>query len=250
MSYDFSELFAVDVCLGNHILTAFTDLAAHGPQEFVQFLGRPDAQKVMRHNADSVQGFLKSYIADAKGAVVESAGHRVNQPLLPVCWYGRKPGLAGSDVHLEGPFNKWRTLWNEAGTAVAEIRMLAVALNYDLAFIARDKPALDKLLLAWFGFISDTRAENHKFTVPYTIATITPDPPADPIPGQPIPDIPPAEIRDPKTCAFTDATVAEAGNFYAATTTLEVHAPVIFAKAVTVVDPIRIQFAREPWHGA
>jgi len=239
MSNEFSELFAVDVCLGNQILKAFKGLSG-GPKEFKEFLARPDAKKVMRHDTDSVQSFLKDYMADAK-AVATVEGHRVNLPLLPVCWYCRKPGLAASDVHIDGAYNRWRTFWAEpedAESAVAKVRMLSVALNYDIAFVARDKPALDKMLLAWFSFVSDTRSLHHRFKIPFHISS-----------GDGIDIDLPAEIRDPKTCAFQDAT-AGASNFYAASATIEVHAAVLFGAAVSVVDPIRLSWALEPWHGA
>jgi hypothetical protein len=243
VSNEFSELFAIDVCVGAQILEAFKGLSG-GPKEFQQFLARPDNLKVMRHDTDAVQSFLKSYIADVKAQTSATVGgHRVNLPLLPVCWYCRKPGLASSDMHVDGPFNKWKTLW--AGPSdeptVAKIRMLSVALNYNMAFVTRDKPALDKLLLAWFAYIADTRSLHHRFKVPYHINVPVGD-------GLDV-DMP-AEIRDPKSCAFEDATVSELGNFYAASTSIEVHAAVLIGEAVSVVDPIRFTWALEPWHGA
>lgn len=239
---EFSELFAVDVCLGNQILEAFEGLSG-GPREFQEFLTRPANQKVMRHDTDSAQSFIKNYIADAK-AVTTVEGHRVNLPLLPICWYCRKPGLAASDIHVDGPFNKWRTLWAEPDDdepTIAKIRMLSVALNYNLAFVARDKPALDKLLLAWFSFVADTRSLHHRFKVPFHISGL-PDAEGADVEM-------PAEIRDAKTCSFDDATVAEMGVF-GASTTLEVHASVLIGEAVSVTDPIRFQWALEAWHGA
>lgn len=237
---EFSELFAVDVCLGTQILEAFKGLSG-GPKEFQEFLGRPDKHKVMRHDTDSAQSFLRGYIADAKAQTVVD-GNRVNVPLLPICWYCRKPGLASSDLHVEGPFNKWRTLWAGPGDnpEVSKIRLLSVALNYDFAFISRDKPSLDKLLLAWFSYLSDTRSMHHRFKVPYHISPYAPDDPGVDVEM-------PAEIRDPKSCAFTDSS---AEGFFAASTSLEVHAAVLIGSAVTVVDPIRLTWKLEPWHGA
>ena len=84
MTDELSELFAVDVCFGNHILEAFKGLSG-GPKEFVEFLSRDDDEKVFRHDADSVQAFLKAYMGDAKAAKTETAGHRVNVPKIPVC---------------------------------------------------------------------------------------------------------------------------------------------------------------------
>ncbi len=244
MSNEFSELFAVDVCLGAQILKAFDGLSG-GPREFQEFLSRPPDKKVMRHDADTVQAFMANYIADAKAATTNTVGgHRVNVPLLPVCWYGRKPGLASSDVHIEGPYNKWVVVWSDPTTGedpdfFANMRMLSVALTYKLAFVARDKPSLDKLLLAWFVFLADTRARNHKFAVPYLVRT------ADGQSGV-VASLPPAEIRDPKSCAFED----ESGDgFFAAATNLEVHAPVLVGQEVDVVDPIRLQWAIEVCHG-
>ena len=40
-------------------------------------------------------------------------------------------------MNIEGPFNKWVTRWNADESTAVKIRMLSVALNYQLAFIAR-----------------------------------------------------------------------------------------------------------------
>ncbi|MFH1984786.1 MAG: hypothetical protein ABIL58_23340 [Pseudomonadota bacterium] len=239
-----SELFAVDVCFGNHILKAFDGIGG-GPLEFQQFVARAPNQQIMRHDADSVQAFLKAYTSDAKAATVETAGHRVNRPLLPVCWYCRKPGLASSDMHVEGPYNKRRTLWagdpnGEDLPLIMSARMLAVALNYNLAFIARDKPTLDKMSFAWFAFVSDTRADNHRFYIPYVEA--------GPEGTQSVTVQAPALIRDPKTLALSDATVQGTG-YFAVSALIEVHATVLVGAAVDVTDPLPVQYTGDPING-
>ena len=237
MSNEFSELLAADISFGNHILGAWTGLsAAKGPAEFCEFLTRASNQQVIRHDADSCQSFLKDYIAAGKGKTTAAGGQLVNYPILPVCWYCRKPGLVSSeDMNNAGPYNRWQTLWNDNEDVSLTARALILTLSYKLAFIARDKPTLDKLNLAWYSYVSDRRSGNHKFTVKYRIQDKDIDLKA--------------EIIDPITCSIDEeAGVSDAGNFFATSTMVEVNVQVLFGDLVEVPDT-EVEFVGSILHG-
>ncbi len=237
-SYEFSELFSVDVAFSNHVLSSFSGLSAEkGPAEFKEFLTRDPKTKIFRHDTDSAQGFLKDMMSGGKTAVTEENGQRVNYPKLPVVWLCRKPGLVSDDESMGGAYNKGRIRFTDDEATALKVRMLSVVLTYRLAFIARDKPTLDKLLLSWFAHVSDTRHQKHKFTVAFLI---------DGVPVEAV-----AVVHSPKSLSFDDESVTGGtGRFFAATTSVEVSTPVFWGDVVEPIDPARIQHGWEVMEGA
>ena len=223
----YSELHAVDIGLGVHILDAFSDLQVSGPSEFVEYLSRDPKKQVFRHDADDVQGFIKSYMASGDSVSTISAGKTVRTAKMPVVYYCRKPGLVSDDENLGGIFNKLRWVLNNETDL--HIRLLAVVLTYRLAFITRDKPSLDKMGLAWFSHVSNVVGKGgHKFSIQYKI-------------DEEVLDCN-AFIKNPKMITFDDESVTtETGHFFAVGATVEVEAPVIFGDVEVLYDPLRIQ---------
>ena len=237
-SYEYSELFAVDLAFGKHLLSSYSNLSGEkGPAEFKEFLTRDPKTKIFRHDADSVQGFLKNLMASGKNAVTETSGKRVNYPKLPLVCYCRKPGLVSDDESTGGAFNKKRIRFTDDETTLLKVKILSVVLTYRLAFVARDKPTLDKLLLSWFAYVSDTINNRHKFKVDFLVDGVDVDAVA--------------VIHSPKSLSFDDESVTgETGRFFAAATSVEVSAPIFWGDVVEVVDPARIQYAWEVMEGA
>jgi len=227
---EYSELQAVDIAFGGYILGAFKGLSMAsdiGPSEFREFLSRADNKKVFRHDSESVQGFLKSYLASDNAVDTLSAGKRVRTARMPVVNYCRHPGLISSDENIAGIYNRLKILFQD--NVAFNVRVLGVVLSYRLVFIARDKPTIDKLSLAWLAHVGDTRKGKHKFITQHMVG------------GQSIEIT--AVIRDPKSILFQDESIAaDSGRFFAVGTTIEIETPVLFGDVVTIHDPLRIEY--------
>jgi hypothetical protein len=224
---EYSELHAVDIAFGGCILDAFSGLFVAGPSEFKEFLTRDPKKKVFRHDSDSVQGFLKSYMASGNSVDTIAAGKRVKSARLPVVNYSRQPGLVSDDENPGGIYNRYKTLFH--GETGMKVRLLSVVLTYRLVFITRDKPTLDKFTLAWLAHVSDTQNGKHKFSIQYLVD------------GQRLDAM--AQIKNPKMCSFDNESVTtETGHFFAVGTMVEVETPVVFGGVVDIHDPIRIEY--------
>jgi hypothetical protein len=227
MTTEYSELHAVDIAFGGHVLSAFSDLAVAGPSEFKEFLARDPKKQVFRHDSDSVQGFLKSYMASGNAVDTISEGKQVRSARLPVVNYSRQPGLVSDDENPGGIYNRLKILFNE--DTGLNVKVLSVILSYRLVFIARDKPTLDKFVLAWLSRVSDTKHRGHKFETRHLI-------------GDQELDIT-AMIKNPKMHSFDNESVTtETGHFFAAGTMVEIETPVLFGEVVTVYDPMQIEY--------
>ena len=234
MPTEISELFAVDIALGNHIIAAYAGhSAAYGPAEYREFVGRDAKRQVIRHDGDTPQEFLKAYFADAKSLVTSTGATaaRVNVPMLPVIQYCRKPGLVSNDELSNSYWREKHKLGlDPESTIIAQLRFFALTLSYRMVIYARDKATLDRLELGWFAHVSDRRYGKDKFSTLYQIG------------GNNIPVT--VHVRDAKMCNFTDESVTdETGHYFVASTMVEVDAPVIVGEAVTVVEPVTLQFA-------
>jgi hypothetical protein len=236
MSVEYSELHAIDIAFGSHILAAFSGLAMDGPAEFQEFLARDPKKQVFRHDAADVQGFLKSYMASGESVSSIGTDKAIRTTKIPVVNYSRQPGLVSDDENMGGIHNKLKVLFS--GDLVGlNIRVLSVVLTYRLVFITRDKPALDKFALAWMAHTSDTSNQKHRFESHYTIG------------GEVLPIR--AMIKNPKMCSFDNESItSETGHFYALGTTVEVETPVLFGAAVAIHDPLRIEYIGAVMHGA
>ena len=240
MPTETSELFAVDIALGNHLINAFSGMSAtYGPSEFREFAGRDGSLQVFRHDCDTPQEFLKAYFADAKAQTTSTGatGARVSVPRLPVVQYCRKPGLVSNDEYTTRYWKeRHQLIVNAVGPVIGELRFFMFTLTYRLALFARDKASLDRLILAWFAHVSDRRGGKDKFDILYQIT------------GNNVQEK--AYIRDAKSCNFADESVTdESGHYFVASTMVEVDAPVIVGQAVTIVEPVTLQFAGEIING-
>ena len=240
MPTETSEFFAVDIALGNHIINAYSAMsAAYGPSEYREFVGRAGSKRVFRHDCDTPQAFLKAYFGDAKAQTTSTGatGARVSVPMLPVVQYCRKPGLVSNDEYSSLYWkDRHQLIINEVGPVIGDLRFFMFTLTYRLVMFARDKASLDRLILGWYAHVSDRRGGKDKFDILYQIT------------GNDVEET--AYIRDAKSCNFTDESVTDdSGHYFVTSTMVEVDAPVIVGEAVTIVEPVTLQFAGEIING-
>lgn len=221
MSNEFSELQAVDFCLGPFIAAAFSGLNNQvGPKEFKEFLGRPTNRQIYRHDAEPAE-FIKAYRA-AKAAEKTVAGAKVNPLELPLIYYFRKPGLTnGTDKEMT---RRGRFMFSEGEGELEnayKFMVIPLVLDYKLFFLSWDKPTLDKLQLAWYAYT----VRHDKFICRYRA-------------GEDVFEVP-AYLLDHKSLLCADESVPpgqDASRVYAVSTGLQVSTDVIFGAGVDVND--------------
>jgi len=229
MSTEFSELQAVDFGLGAYIAAAFTGLASVGPAAYREFLGRATNKKIYRHDTESPTEFLSAF-RSANKAEETVAGVTSNPAALPIVVYFRKPGLTnGTNREL---LRRGRNSYAEGlqGALINAYKFmhLPLVLDYRLYILSWDKPALDKLQLAWYAY----QTRNEKFTCRYAIGEN----------GDTF-DVP-AHVVDNKALLFSDESIPSSqgvGRLYAVSSGLQVETDVIFGESVSVPDPVEIQ---------
>jgi len=221
MSNEFSELQAVDFGLGAFIAGAFNGLNAQvGPKEYREFLSRPTNRKIYRHDADSPSEFLKAFRSAKRAEKSEGGGVKTNPVELPVIYYFRKPGLTNGTNREMTRRGRYSYAEGEGGalTNAYKFIVLPLVLDYRLFILSWDKPALDKIQLAWYAYAT----RNDKFLCRYRIGE------TDLFDTQ-------AYILDHKAMLFSDESVPpgqDAGRLYAVSTGLQISTDVIFGAGV------------------
>lgn len=220
MAYDITELQAVDFALGAVIAASFDGLAESGPGNFVRFLQRSITEKIFRVDHLDGADLLKKISTDKKGAETDAQ----KRPELPLVAYYRKPGLNNGEARARA-WNK--TVFNEALLTSYELSVLPVSLDYSMTFATWDKPALDKMALAWYAYIARPGRAHSRFIVPTKVGEDTFETPAN--------------IEDPRTVMFSDVS-PDAGErrLFAASCDFVVNTHVLVGEAVSHLDEITI----------
>lgn len=220
MSYDITELQAVDFALGAVIAASFDDLAESGPGNFVRFLRRATTEKVFRVDHLDGADLLKKIAIDKKGATADAQ----KRPELPLVAYYRKPGLTNGD-HRAVAWNK--TVFDDEILRSYRLSVLPVSLDYSMTFAAWDKPTLDKMALAWYAYIARRGRVNSRFIVPSKV-------------GEDVFETP-ANFLDPRTVMLSDSSPdASERRLYAVSTDISINTHVLVGEAVSHIDEITV----------
>jgi len=213
---EISELQSVDFSMGSYIAGAFANLeASKGPSQFNEFLTRPVAKKIYRHEFETPTDLIRSLRGSRKNEVTQVDGKISNLPQLPIVVYSRKPGMITNDDRR--PIKRSVTGVSDDPTKVFEVLILPVTLEYKLALVAWDMPTLDRLQLVWYAYA----AFNDKFLAKWVI-------------GEEVFETT-GIIEDHQAIAFTDTSeVGESGRLYAAETDIRVSVQIAFGKAVSI----------------
>ena len=233
MNFDLSELEALDRAFGTHILSAYAAMDKNaGPWHFRQFMEKPDNQRVYRGEYDDPKTFIDSLRSYLKQTQKE--GDRVyNQAVLPAVYYYRTLDMATSEPDA-GNVVADQVLWTADGTQSLSISMARLNLTYKLVFVAPDKATVQRLLLAWYFHISNTRQGGHRIPVTYEIA------------GEPLELS--AQIIDPQTLGATNISLPKnEERLFAVECEYEITAPVLYGQQISVPDCIRYTVELVPW---
>lgn len=218
MSTELSELQAIDFAFGAHIVGAFTGHSKTiGPKQWREFLTRADGKKVWRTEADSPADFMKQLSGSGKNESTVN-GKIINLPQLPCIYYFRKPGMSNGSDNRSFAMQK---VWDDDLLRAYSITRLPVILQYSMVCVSWDKPALDKIQLAWYSYMLN----NKRFVTPVGI-------------DGGVFDVP-AWIIDPKTMVFSDVSIPKGeGRLYAVEATVEIETMVLFGSDVTDDTPV------------
>lgn len=164
-----TELQSVDFALGSHILKAFQGYSPEsGPSAWREFIAREPRRQVVLGSADSPRSFLSKYTSQGSGKVTLGTTS-TNLPDLPIVYFYRSPGFS---TDAQGMSIKAfdRTWFDDDLLNGFSLTALPVVLEYQLALIARDTIALDKMALAFYGYLANRKKGNDRFTYPVKIA--------------------------------------------------------------------------------
>jgi len=223
---DYSVIQAVDFGLGQKLATIYATGAMDGPRQWQRFLQRQPQHKIFRGDFDEPEGIVRAI--EASAAHRQKAGQlSSNSPALPLIAYGRKPAIEVIEPEA-GDYQYDRHAITDSGQQL-RLSFAMVAIEYRLTLMAWDKPTLDTMQLAWLFHVSNRAARGHKFDLAYEVA------------GEPLEGIT-AEIIDPKTVAFEDASLErDNGRLHAVTLPVRVRAYAIQGARVSLPDTLRWQ---------
>lgn len=163
---DLTDLQAVDFALGKLIGDCYNALAPDsGPAAFQRFLARPVGEKVYYAKNDDVQCALRKLVG------LENEPERKN-PDLPAIIYYREQGItADQNNHLQvrdtTRFTHEDRQW--CRDPAMQITMIPLTLTYSMVFAAWDRASIERMALAWWGYIAPLGRKHSRFTVPYLL---------------------------------------------------------------------------------
>lgn len=223
---DFSVIQAVDFGLGQHLARIYSTGHDDGPRNWRQLLQRPPQTKIFRGDYDDPEAIIGS-IESGKKQRQSSEWLQANAPSLPLIAYGRKPNIEVIEPEAAGhQFARYAT--TDSGQQV-KLSLAMVLVEYRLTLMAWDKPTLDAMQLAWLFHVGNAAERGHKFDLAYDIDS-------EPLDGIT------AEIIDPKTVTFEDASLAaNEGRLHAVSLPVRVRAYAIQGARVSVPERMRWQ---------
>ena len=162
---DLTDLQAVDFALGGVIAGAYEGLADAGPQAFRRFLARPVREKIYFVQNDDIQKVLRR----VAGRENEPGKPK---PDLPLIAYYREQGVA-ADPNQPVVLSEAVRFVNEERVwgmdKAMRLTTIPVALTYSILMLGWDRATLDRMTLAWFGYIAPLYRNHSRFVVPYIL---------------------------------------------------------------------------------
>lgn len=160
-----SDLEAVDFAFGSVIGDCFKNLAPEGPTAFQRFVKRKAKDKIFLAQNSDVQALLRRYAkrVDDKGKT---------PPDLPIVAYYRSFDIVG-DTNQHTQVWEVTRFKNEAFVngpdEAMRITTMPLALTYSMLFLTWDRPTLDKMCLAWWGYIVPLFRKHSRFMAKYLL---------------------------------------------------------------------------------
>lgn len=167
---DITTFEAVDFSLSGVIAGSFEAMNPDiGPIAFQRFLHRENKDKIFFSRNDDIQKLLHRI------ARHENDTPKQRTPELPLVVYYRETGVATQDINqatqvveVTGFTDKTETtIFDE--TDAMRLTTIPLTLTYSLLFLAWDRPTLERMTLAWWGYLAPTHRKHSRFLVPYIL---------------------------------------------------------------------------------
>jgi hypothetical protein len=216
---EFSELRTVDIALSAVIKGAFDNLAHTNSDSFNRLLDKEPQRWMFRIDKSTASEVLKEIRAARKGE-----GKRHDLPDLPIVNYFRPPTISNGDRVAKFPY---RVGYGERLAASVKAKLLPLALDYTIMFIAWDKQTVELMQLAWYAYV--TTRQHTRFVAPIKFC------------GDDDLFHLPCSILDPKSIMFDDISEKSPDRrLYAISTQITVETTMLVGSGIEIPDPITI----------
>lgn len=223
---DYSALQAIDFGLGQHLASIYSGDAGGGSRHWRRLLSRSPQSKIFRGDFETPSDIVRN-IESGRGNHRKGGRIDANAPALPLIGYGRRAPI--EVVEPEAAGHQFDQLAVTDSGKTVRLSMAMVQVEYRLTLMAWDRPTLDAMQLAWTFHVANAAKRGHKFDLAYDID------------GEPLDGIT-AEIIDPKSVAFEDASLERSdGRLHAVTLPVRVRAYAVQGARVSVPERIRWQ---------
>lgn len=158
-------LDAVDLALGGVIANAYKGLASDGSKAFQRFLKRADKDKILRSKNDDIQATLRRIARNEMEPDKKALD-------LPLVIYYRDMSLTADQaqqVQVIEAKRYVRTTEEENQMEVMRVTAIPVTLTYSMLFLAWDRATIEKMSLAWWGYIAPRHRKHSRFEVRYML---------------------------------------------------------------------------------
>ena len=161
-----TDLDAVDLALGGVIAKAYQGLAMDGTKAFQRFLERPDMKKILKSRNDDIQATLQRIARNQ----MEPDKKELDLPLII---YYRDMGLTGDQAQFPQVIEARRYARDLPGETneieVMRVTAFPVTLTYSMLFLAWDRATMERMALAWWGYIAPHHRKHSRFLVRYML---------------------------------------------------------------------------------
>ena len=159
-------LEAVDLALGGVIAKAYAGLAPDGSKAFQRFLKRPDKEKILRSKNDDIQATLRRIARNEMEPDKKALD-------LPLIIYYRDMTLTADQSQQTQVIEAKRYVKDAEGQEnrmeVMRVTAMPVTLTFSMLFLAWDRATIERLALAWWGYIAPRYREHSRFEVRYML---------------------------------------------------------------------------------
>ena len=218
-----TDLDAVDLALGGVIALCYKNLAPAGSKAFKRFLKRKDQDKILKSRNDDVQTVL-SRIARQKMEPDEKSLD------LPLVVYYRDMGIAGDDqskTQIIEAKRRVRSLEEEENRMeVMRMTCMPVTLTYSILFLAWDRATLERMSLAWWGYIAPRGRRHSRFHVRYQLD------------GEEV--AVPASITSPRETLISNEAIEGIGRLWGSRTMCEVNTQALYVAKEVMPEILEI----------
>ena len=160
-----TDLDAVDLALGGVIASAYHNLAPDSTKAFRRFLERPDKEKILKSRNDDIQATLERIARQQMEPDKKSLD-------LPLVIYYRDMSITGDQAQFPqvlGTKRYVRDVEEENTIEVMRLSTIPITLTYSMVFLAWDRVTMERMILAWWFYLSPRFRKHSRVLVWYRI---------------------------------------------------------------------------------